>query len=538
VLADHGTDVFALLISWLGPLAPIALADDSAGGVEAEAIARVTTLDGAPGTVVLSRLRSLPNSIVLTATKGRIEFDLERSRITADPPALLDRSQTAGASDAEANAISEGHAAELIAELRAVRERLVHVWEDDSALPSATVDVAARIAESKVLVTGGTGFIGSRLVEMLCEAGAQVTVVVRDERHVARIRRFDVALAATDLRSSALDDIVAGHDIVFSLAYDFRRSGASNVALHRNLADACARRGVRRFVHASSIAVYDDWPSGSIDERSPSDAPGSEYKIAKRAIELDLARRQAAGTLACAVLQPTIVYGPFSRFWTDRFAERLIVGAIELPRSGLGTCNGVYVDDVVAAALLPPFVTTRRRSMDHLGRATFRLDRADRRLCRRARPAAGIRCRGAGTGAAGARPAESIRDRAMAFGARSGCVRARSCWRRAHRSSARTHRRARRASGPSVYRPADEDPALYRSRGVCAIGRARRELGFRAAFDLESGLRRTCDYIRWRYESKTSFRPTACVAIRCAFAIAENVIVVAGMLGNTDASTT
>jgi len=79
VLADHGTDVFALLISWLGPLAPIALADDSAGGVEAEAIARVTTLDGAPGTVVLSRLRSLPNSIVLTATKGRIEFDVDWS---------------------------------------------------------------------------------------------------------------------------------------------------------------------------------------------------------------------------------------------------------------------------------------------------------------------------------------------------------------------------------------------------------------------------------------------------------------------------
>jgi hypothetical protein len=67
------------------------------------------------------------------------------------------------------------------------------------------------------------------------------------------VARFDVELVAATC-ASELDDVVGGHDIVFSLAYGFHRSGAANVALHRNL-PTLAPAGVRRFVHLSSIAV-------------------------------------------------------------------------------------------------------------------------------------------------------------------------------------------------------------------------------------------------------------------------------------------
>jgi nucleoside-diphosphate-sugar epimerase len=360
-----------------------------------------------------------------------------------------------------------------------------------------------RLDERKVLVTGGTGFIGARLVEALVERGAKVGVTVRNARHSVRVARFDIELLAADLRSRELDDVVSGHEIVFSLAYDFRRSAPANVALHRNLADACARRGVRRFVHLSSIAVYDDWPSGRLDERSPCDAPGSEYKAAKRAIEIDLAERAATGALAAAILQPTIVYGPFSAFWTDRFVERLLAGTIEVPRSGLGTCNGVYVDDVVAAAIAAavrddagcgPWIVSGAQPFDWaaliggyaaaLGRSLEEGAPADERT-RPARP------RIDPLAIAQWPPA---RDLLAFLRERVGDDRIDRLRERVAALSA--------GRGPSVYRPADDDPALYLARGTVDITKARSELGFAPAFDLDDGLRRTCDYIRWRYLRK------------------------------------
>jgi nucleoside-diphosphate-sugar epimerase len=59
----------------------------------------------------------------------------------------------------------------------------------------------------------------------------------------------------------------------------------------------------------------------------------------------------------------------------------------------------------------------------------------------------------------------------------------------------------RRRAGPSIYRPADDDPSLFLSQGACSIAKARRELDFTPAVELEEGLQRTGDYIRWRYMS-------------------------------------
>ena len=57
--------------------------------------------------------------------------------------------------------------------------------------------------------------------------------------------------------------------------------------------------------------------------------------------------------LAITVLRPTIVYGPYSDLWTVEFAQRLSAGEWFLPeRYTQGTCNLVYIDDVVKAVLL------------------------------------------------------------------------------------------------------------------------------------------------------------------------------------------
>jgi nucleoside-diphosphate-sugar epimerase len=60
------------------------------------------------------------------------------------------------------------------------------------------------------------------------------------------------------------------------------------------------------------------------------------------------------------VIQPTIVYGPYGAAWTVRPLRDMATGQVVLVDSGLGLCNAVYIDDVVAALLL---ASTRREAI-------------------------------------------------------------------------------------------------------------------------------------------------------------------------------
>jgi nucleoside-diphosphate-sugar epimerase/predicted dehydrogenase len=534
VLIDPGMHLLDLLSWWLGPLAPGALFDDSDGGVEAEAFARIATAGGVSGVLELSRLRPLRNSVVITGTKGHVELDLDTLALRPEPPAPADERQTrvegrargvrsvehlqrrrierwlaASPSDPSSapEVLANRNALETLIGLYGKRKRLVHAWERPAARAPGIPARAAGLAGRAVLVAGGTGFIGARLVEKLVLHGARVTVAVRNLKRAARIARFDIRLCQVDLGGARdASAVTRGHEIVFGLAYDVRRSGADNLAVHRNLAHACAQTGVRHFVHLSSIAVYDDWPSGELDENSPRDAPGSEYKTAKRAMERDLGERAAAGTLTSTILQPTIVYGPFSTLWTDRFVLQLRAGTVVLPHDGPGHCSGVHVDDVVDA------VIAAAMAIDARGEAY---------IISGARPFGWAALLGgyaealghalayseAPEDATGAKPRsllKAIRNDPLAI----------ANWRPARRLLAflratigeeRVERlRARVVAlrgrgGAAIYRPADDDPQLFLAKGVCSIAKAQRDLNFAPAFELEEGLIRTRDYIRWRY---------------------------------------
>ena len=529
VLIQPGVHVLDLLAWWLGPLTPISLIDDSDGGVEAEALARLSVAGGATGIVELSRLRSLRNSIVLTGSNGRLEFDLETFALQAEPRSLLGderferdpphgrlaewlhqrrigRWLETGAlpPTPPPDVLAASHALDALQGLYRRRTRFLHGWERAPESRQRSAVSGSALAGRRVLVTGGTGFIGARLVEKLVEHRAHVSIAARDLKGAGRVARFDVRLVAIDLASNGdLEALARGQDVVFSLAYDFGRSGAHNLALHRRFAEACAHAGIARFVHLSSIAVYDEWPSGDLDETSPRDAPGGAYKSAKRAMEIDLAERAATGNLESTVLQPTIVYGPYSAFWTDHFVAHLRAGRIELRRDQPGLCSGVYVDDVVEALIAAAslgsaaggtYIISGARPFGwdaliggyakalgctvHYTDATADRAPLSARSALRAAPLAlarsvlGQRIATLVRGWLGEDRAERLRVRVLA---------------------------ALKPARLATYRPADSDPALYFSRGHCSIARAGRELDFTPAFDLEAGLQRTEAYIRWRY---------------------------------------
>ncbi len=118
-----------------------------------------------------------------------------------------------------------------------------------------------------------------------------------------------------------------------------------------NIAKAALKTGAR-LVHVSTVDVY-GWPlQETLDESSPK-SPGADiYAQTKFAAEELLWTYHRQHALPLVVVQPTIVYGPFSRPWTLSVVEQIKNGRLVLVDGGDGVCNPVYIDDVVDALIL------------------------------------------------------------------------------------------------------------------------------------------------------------------------------------------
>src|SRR3989442_885704 len=205
-------------------------------------------------------------------------------------------------------------------------------------------------SDHRVLITGAGGFIGGRVAEVLHGSGwAQVRAGVRKWAGAARIGRLPVEIVRCDLADPRQVD--AACNGVTAVVQCARATGPGTEAQLRNLFEAAYRRGVTRVVHLSTTEVYGD-VAGDVDEDHPIGPGQSDYARSKIAAERACAEYIARG-LPLVVLRPTIVYGPFSETWTVKVAQRLLSGRWSLPEDSCrGTCNLLYVDDLVAAILL------------------------------------------------------------------------------------------------------------------------------------------------------------------------------------------
>ena len=207
----------------------------------------------------------------------------------------------------------------------------------------------------RILITGGTGFIGGRLAQVLSDRGYRIRVATSDFRNCTRVAGFPVELVKADLGDHAsLVHAVANCSVVFHFGYRFGGSSEDERRINfegtRALAEAFQRKGGCRFVHISSITAYGEPRDGEITEESPQQPSRVAYGNIKQEIERTLLRLHDTRGLPVTILQPTIVYGPHGYFFTIRPLEELRSTRIALPAGGL--CNAVYVDDVVSAAIL------------------------------------------------------------------------------------------------------------------------------------------------------------------------------------------
>jgi nucleoside-diphosphate-sugar epimerase len=213
-------------------------------------------------------------------------------------------------------------------------------------------------SEKKILVTGGTGFIGGRVVDKLIrECNAKVRVMLRNFARALHIARYPVELVYADMNNAA--EVMAaaeGCDIIIHCAYgssgDDATRRSANVLGSKAMLEAAVQAGVKRFVHLSTVQVYGPLSDGDVDENSPKRYFGDSYSDSKLDAEKVVLEYFTRHGLPVVILQPTIVYGPNSLIWTTNLLSSLRRERHILVDNGEGYCNAVYIDDLVTAILL------------------------------------------------------------------------------------------------------------------------------------------------------------------------------------------
>ena len=182
----------------------------------------------------------------------------------------------------------------------------------------------------KAFVTGGTGFLGTHLVNALLARGDDVTCLVRSPSKAASLERRRVRLIRGDLDDAgALRRGCAGADVIFHLAgriaardlNAFMRANRDGTA---NLLEAAAERPPRRFVYVSSLAAAGPTvPGQPIDETRPP-APVTPYGQSKLAGEVLV---RAVAFPWTVVRPPRLINKPLSGEYRTAVGANVIRGS-------------------------------------------------------------------------------------------------------------------------------------------------------------------------------------------------------------------
>ena len=205
-----------------------------------------------------------------------------------------------------------------------------------------------------IAIIGASGYIGKHLVARLARDGEYRIKVLSRSGLADEGREYGagVEVVCGDLaRPDSLAGFLEPGCTVVNLVYLWDAGEVANLAVTRNLIDACDAAHVSRLIHCSTAAVVGRVPDEWVNERTPC-RPVTEYGITKFKVEQTL-QEKARGRFDLAILRPTSVFGPAGDP-LKKLAGNLASGS--RMRNYLKSClfgsrrmNLVHVENVVAA---------------------------------------------------------------------------------------------------------------------------------------------------------------------------------------------
>ena len=202
----------------------------------------------------------------------------------------------------------------------------------------------------RILVIGGTGFIGRLLVTELARAGHQVYVLHRKSRHALGKRIRNLVADRNDAVSVRNAVGAIRFDAVYDNAYDWEHgTTGTQVEATAQIFDG----KVARYVFMSSVAAYGDGLNHHEGDALAQDDHPSPYARNKAISERALFRMHQRSGFPIVTLRPPFVYGPGNPFYREAFFwDRFRAGRpVILPSEGHRLMQFIYVKDLVDLAI-------------------------------------------------------------------------------------------------------------------------------------------------------------------------------------------
>jgi nucleoside-diphosphate-sugar epimerase len=212
-----------------------------------------------------------------------------------------------------------------------------------------------------LLVTGGTGLVGSHVVERAREMGIRTRALVRPSANCSQLMSWGGEVTAGDLTDAAsLKTAVEGATVIVHCAAKVGDWGPvddyRDVNVHglETLLEAAEANGtLKRFVQISSLGVYEARDHHGTDETEQPNTKGIDgYTLTKVESELLALKHIAEKNLPGVVLRPGFIYGPRDRTVLPRLLEKLKSGEFAYLGPNDKLMNNTFVGNLVDAVFL------------------------------------------------------------------------------------------------------------------------------------------------------------------------------------------
>ncbi|MEZ4591108.1 MAG: NAD-dependent epimerase/dehydratase family protein [Chloroflexota bacterium] len=212
----------------------------------------------------------------------------------------------------------------------------------------------------KAFVTGGSGFIGQRVVQKLVARGDTVHALARSEASANLLRQLGATVFMGDITDTAsMRPAMEGCDVVFHIAAwykvgaaDWGQAEAINVGGTRRVLRLAHELGIPKIVYTSTVAVFGDTQGQLVDETYYKEGPFlTEYDRTKWLAHYKVALPLIEKGAPIVIVMPGAVYGPGDTSVVAQMMRMFFRGMPLLPGGDL-TLTYAHVDDIAAGHLL------------------------------------------------------------------------------------------------------------------------------------------------------------------------------------------